>query len=170
MQYQRNSVYLKSIFFFFFFSSGTGLSLAAGAVFGWTFGQEFANHYLQLYRMDTLAAQSKFMEWWEAKCADRSWALTGFLKAGLKLCFLLYNKNWIFHVENEMVDLLLFDFRIFCIWIWEIFSLFSLEANWGFVDLQQFSKDKWMALLIWLRSNLFLFTIDLNMHEIFQIQ
>ncbi|KAK9175394.1 hypothetical protein WN944_027400 [Citrus x changshan-huyou] len=51
---------------------GTGLSLAAGAVFGWTFGQEFANHYLQLYRMDTLAAQSKFMEWWEAKCAERS--------------------------------------------------------------------------------------------------
>lgn len=55
-----------------FYLPGTGLSLAAGAVFGWTFGQEFANHYLQLYRMDTLAAQSKFMEWWEAKCAERS--------------------------------------------------------------------------------------------------
>lgn len=68
VQYQRNSIYLLNHFYL----PGTGLSLAAGAVFGWTFGQEFANHYLQLYRMDTLAAQSKFMEWWEAKCVERS--------------------------------------------------------------------------------------------------
>lgn len=47
--------------------AGAGLSFAAGAVFGWTFGQEFANHWFQLYRLDTVAAQVKFMEWWESK-------------------------------------------------------------------------------------------------------
>ncbi|WMV35689.1 hypothetical protein MTR67_029074 [Solanum verrucosum] len=46
---------------------GTALSLGAGAVFGWTFGQEVANHWLQLYRLDTMAAQVKFMEWWQNK-------------------------------------------------------------------------------------------------------
>ncbi|KAJ8559698.1 hypothetical protein K7X08_003756 [Anisodus acutangulus] len=46
---------------------GATLSLGAGAVFGWTFGQEVANHWLQLYRMDTMAAQVKFMEWWQNK-------------------------------------------------------------------------------------------------------
>ncbi|CAA7059535.1 unnamed protein product [Microthlaspi erraticum] len=38
-----------------------------GGVFGWTFGQEVANHALQLYKLDTMAAQVKFMEWWEHK-------------------------------------------------------------------------------------------------------
>uniref|UniRef100_A0A2P2JEP2 Uncharacterized protein n=1 Tax=Rhizophora mucronata TaxID=61149 RepID=A0A2P2JEP2_RHIMU len=51
---------------------GVGLSFLAGGVFGWTFGQEFANHWLQLYRMDTLAAQAKYLEWWQKKCEQRS--------------------------------------------------------------------------------------------------
>ncbi|XAR60219.1 Succinate dehydrogenase (ubiquinone) [Bertholletia excelsa] len=51
---------------------GALLSLGAGAVFGWTFGQEFANHWLQLYRIDTMAAQVKFFEWWEKKSVDRA--------------------------------------------------------------------------------------------------
>ena len=52
---------------------GAGLSFLAGGVFGWTFGQEIANHTLQLYRLDTLAAQVKFMEWWEKKSEGQSW-------------------------------------------------------------------------------------------------
>ncbi|KAF2554491.1 hypothetical protein F2Q68_00013067 [Brassica cretica] len=48
-------------------SSGTALSFLGGGVFGWTFGQEVANHTLQLYKLDTMAAQVKFMEWWERK-------------------------------------------------------------------------------------------------------
>ncbi|KAG2674232.1 hypothetical protein I3843_13G110000 [Carya illinoinensis] len=51
---------------------GAGLSFLAGGVFGWTFGHEIANHWLQLYRLDTMAAQVKFMEWWEKKCEGRS--------------------------------------------------------------------------------------------------
>ncbi|KAK8596044.1 hypothetical protein V6N13_000706 [Hibiscus sabdariffa] len=51
---------------------GAGLSFAAGAIFGWTFGQEIANHWYQLYRLDTMSAQAKFMEWWEKKCQRRS--------------------------------------------------------------------------------------------------
>ncbi|KAE8037639.1 hypothetical protein FH972_010212 [Carpinus fangiana] len=51
---------------------GAGLSFLAGGMFGWTFGQEVANHWLQLYRLDTLAAQAKFMEWWQNKSAGRS--------------------------------------------------------------------------------------------------
>ncbi|KAB2015245.1 hypothetical protein ES319_D08G011500v1 [Gossypium barbadense] len=47
---------------------GAGLSFVGGAVFGWTFGQEIANHAYQLYRLDTMAAQAKFMDWWENKC------------------------------------------------------------------------------------------------------
>ncbi|KAI5667093.1 hypothetical protein M9H77_16946 [Catharanthus roseus] len=50
---------------------GAALSFGAGAVFGWTFGQEIANHYLQLYRLDTLTAQAKFMEWWQNKVEGR---------------------------------------------------------------------------------------------------
>ncbi|KAJ8752041.1 hypothetical protein K2173_001067 [Erythroxylum novogranatense] len=50
---------------------GAGLSFLAGGAFGWTFGQEVANHWLQLYRIDTLTAQTKFMEWWEKKSAGR---------------------------------------------------------------------------------------------------
>ncbi|GKV35055.1 hypothetical protein SLEP1_g43372 [Rubroshorea leprosula] len=46
---------------------GAGLSFVAGAVFGWTFGQEIASHYYRLYRLDTAAAQVKFMEWLENK-------------------------------------------------------------------------------------------------------
>lgn len=52
--------------------TGAGLSFLAGGVFGWTFGQEVANHWLQLYRLDTLAAQAKFMEWWQNKSVGRS--------------------------------------------------------------------------------------------------
>ncbi|CAL5425575.1 unnamed protein product [Camellia sinensis] len=51
---------------------GAVLSLGAGAVFGWTFGHEIANHWLQLYRLDTMAAQVKFLDWWEKKCAERA--------------------------------------------------------------------------------------------------
>ncbi|KAI4386157.1 hypothetical protein MLD38_004116 [Melastoma candidum] len=46
---------------------GAGLSFAAGAVFGWTFGQEAASHWYQLYRLDTMQAQVKFLEWWKNK-------------------------------------------------------------------------------------------------------
>ncbi|KAF1873178.1 hypothetical protein Lal_00016315 [Lupinus albus] len=46
---------------------GTALSFVAGGVFGWTFGHEVANHALQLYRVDTLAAEVKFLEWWKTK-------------------------------------------------------------------------------------------------------
>ncbi|XP_043693994.1 succinate dehydrogenase subunit 6, mitochondrial-like [Telopea speciosissima] len=46
---------------------GAALSFGAGAVFGWTFGQEIANHWLQLYRLDTMVAQVKFMDWWVNK-------------------------------------------------------------------------------------------------------
>ena len=52
--------------------SGAVLSLGAGAVVGMTFGQEIANHSLQLYRLDTMAAQVKFMEWWQKKTGVRS--------------------------------------------------------------------------------------------------
>lgn len=51
---------------------GTALSFGAGAVFGWTFGQEVANHWLQLYRLDTMASQVKFMEWWQNKVEEQS--------------------------------------------------------------------------------------------------
>ena len=51
---------------------GAVLSFGAGAVFGWTFGQEFANHALQLYRLDTMAAQVKFLDWWVSKTEGRS--------------------------------------------------------------------------------------------------
>ncbi|XP_057446157.1 succinate dehydrogenase subunit 6, mitochondrial [Lotus japonicus] len=46
---------------------GAGLSLLAGGIFGWTFGHEVANHALQLYRVDTLAAEAKFLDWWKFK-------------------------------------------------------------------------------------------------------
>lgn len=52
--------------------TGALLSLGAGGIFGWTFGQEIANHWLQLYRMDTMAAQVKFMDWWVSKTEERS--------------------------------------------------------------------------------------------------
>ncbi|KAK9280037.1 hypothetical protein L1049_013722 [Liquidambar formosana] len=51
---------------------GAVLSLGAGAVFGWTFGQEFASHWLQLYRVDTMAAQVKFLDWWDSKTGGKS--------------------------------------------------------------------------------------------------
>ncbi|EEF46533.1 succinate dehydrogenase subunit 6, mitochondrial [Ricinus communis] len=51
---------------------GAGLSFLAGGVFGLTFGHEVANHWMQLYRLDTMAAQVKFMEWWEKKCEGQS--------------------------------------------------------------------------------------------------
>ncbi|TXG73502.1 hypothetical protein EZV62_002081 [Acer yangbiense] len=50
----------------------TALALGAGAVFGVTFGQEVASHWYQLYRLDTMAAQVKFMEWWQRKSEGRS--------------------------------------------------------------------------------------------------
>ncbi|CAM8967236.1 hypothetical protein QQ045_003695 [Rhodiola kirilowii] len=46
---------------------GTVLALGAGAVFGMTFGKEVANHALQLYKLDTMAAQVKFLDWWASK-------------------------------------------------------------------------------------------------------
>ncbi|XP_047327272.1 succinate dehydrogenase subunit 6, mitochondrial [Impatiens glandulifera] len=46
---------------------GAALSFGAGAVFGWTFGQEIASHWYQLYRKDPMAAQVKFLEWWDLK-------------------------------------------------------------------------------------------------------
>ncbi|GAU29144.1 hypothetical protein TSUD_59110 [Trifolium subterraneum] len=49
------------------FTAGAGLSFLAGGVFGWTFGHEIANHTLQLYRVDTLASEAKFLEWWKRK-------------------------------------------------------------------------------------------------------
>lgn len=52
--------------------AGAVLSFAAGGVFGVTFGQEFASHWLQLYRLDTLGAEVKFLEWWERKIGGRS--------------------------------------------------------------------------------------------------
>ncbi|KAF5179546.1 Succinate dehydrogenase subunit 6 protein, partial [Thalictrum thalictroides] len=51
---------------------GALLSLGAGAVFGWTFGQEAASHWLQLYRLDTMTAQVKFLDWWVNKTEGRS--------------------------------------------------------------------------------------------------
>ncbi|WCJ43665.1 Succinate dehydrogenase subunit 6 mitochondrial [Euphorbia peplus] len=51
---------------------GTALSFVAGGAFGFTFGKEVANHWLQLYRLDTMGAQVKFLEWWEKKCEGRS--------------------------------------------------------------------------------------------------
>ncbi|KAK3195719.1 hypothetical protein Dsin_027029 [Dipteronia sinensis] len=51
---------------------GTALSLGVGAVFGFTFGQEVASHWYQLYRLDTMAAQVKFMECWERKSVGQS--------------------------------------------------------------------------------------------------
>ncbi|XP_057534521.1 succinate dehydrogenase subunit 6, mitochondrial-like [Amaranthus tricolor] len=51
---------------------GAVLALGAGAVFGWTFGHEIGNHALQLYKLDTLTAQAKFMEWWEKKAEGSS--------------------------------------------------------------------------------------------------
>ncbi|CAM8895470.1 unnamed protein product [Rhodiola kirilowii] len=46
---------------------GTALALGAGAVFGMIFGKEVANHALQLYKLDTMAAQVKFLDWWASK-------------------------------------------------------------------------------------------------------
>lgn len=43
--------------------AGTVLSLGFGAVVGFTLGAEVANHWYQLYRMDTVGAQVKFNEW-----------------------------------------------------------------------------------------------------------
>lgn len=48
------------------------MSFAFGGVCGWAFGHEVANHWFQLYRLDTLTAQTKFMEWWENKSEGRS--------------------------------------------------------------------------------------------------
>ncbi|KAL0460845.1 UNVERIFIED_CONTAM: Succinate dehydrogenase subunit, mitochondrial [Sesamum latifolium] len=42
---------------------GTALSLAFGGVVGGTFGLEIANHWYQLYRLDTMGSQVKFYEW-----------------------------------------------------------------------------------------------------------
>ncbi|GAA0173724.1 dehydrogenase [Lithospermum erythrorhizon] len=51
---------------------GTALALGAGAAFGWTFGHEIANQSLQLYILDTLSANVKFMEWWQKKSEGQS--------------------------------------------------------------------------------------------------
>ncbi|XP_068645786.1 succinate dehydrogenase subunit 6, mitochondrial-like [Aristolochia californica] len=46
---------------------GAVMAFGAGAIFGWTFGQEIASHWLQLYRLDTMSAQMKFLDWWKQK-------------------------------------------------------------------------------------------------------
>ncbi|EXB39668.1 hypothetical protein L484_017143 [Morus notabilis] len=46
---------------------GTALSFIGGGIFGYTIGAEIANHAFQLYKLDTVAAQVKFFEWWENK-------------------------------------------------------------------------------------------------------
>ncbi|KAL5725870.1 succinate dehydrogenase [Ranunculus cassubicifolius] len=51
---------------------GAVLALGAGGVFGTVFGAEAGNHMFQLYRLDTVTAQKKFMEWWENKSEGRS--------------------------------------------------------------------------------------------------
>ena len=43
--------------------AGVALNLGAGVVFGMSFGQEIAKLSLQLYKLDTMAAWIKFMEW-----------------------------------------------------------------------------------------------------------
>ncbi|KAL0695744.1 hypothetical protein Bca4012_062924 [Brassica carinata] len=48
------------------------LSFLGGGLFGWTFRKEVANHMMQLYKLDTVAAQVKFTEWWEIKSQGRS--------------------------------------------------------------------------------------------------
>ncbi|PWA86029.1 hypothetical protein CTI12_AA144840 [Artemisia annua] len=50
-------------FNFLSFFLGVALNLGAGAVFGMSFGQEIAKLSLQLYKLDTMAARVKFMEW-----------------------------------------------------------------------------------------------------------
>ncbi|XP_010541935.1 PREDICTED: succinate dehydrogenase subunit 6, mitochondrial-like [Tarenaya hassleriana] len=50
---------------------GAALAFGAGAAFGWTFGHGIANQTLQLYKFDTMAAQVKFVEWWECKSQGR---------------------------------------------------------------------------------------------------
>lgn len=52
------------------FFAGAALSSGAGAVFSWTFRHEIANHSLQLYRLDTMAAQVKFLDWWQSKTQE----------------------------------------------------------------------------------------------------
>ncbi|KAI4322499.1 hypothetical protein L6164_022188 [Bauhinia variegata] len=52
---------------------GAGLSFLAGGVFGWTFGHEIANRSLQLCRVDTMAAQTKLLEWWVRKAEGQSY-------------------------------------------------------------------------------------------------
>jgi hypothetical protein len=64
---QANYESSSCILLIFYYSTGAGLSFLAGGVFGWTFGHEIANHALQLYRVDTLASEAKFLEWWKRK-------------------------------------------------------------------------------------------------------
>ncbi|XP_073144621.1 succinate dehydrogenase subunit 6, mitochondrial [Henckelia pumila] len=51
---------------------GAALSFAFGAVVGGTFGLEIANHWFQLYRLDTMASQVKFYEWLQNRAAEKS--------------------------------------------------------------------------------------------------
>ncbi|KAK4441348.1 Succinate dehydrogenase subunit, mitochondrial [Sesamum alatum] len=50
---------------------GTALSLAFGAVVGGTFGLEIANHWYQLYRLDTMSSQVKFYEWLQNRVGEK---------------------------------------------------------------------------------------------------
>uniref|UniRef100_A0A7N0RCD9 Uncharacterized protein n=1 Tax=Kalanchoe fedtschenkoi TaxID=63787 RepID=A0A7N0RCD9_KALFE len=45
----------------------TVLALGAGAFCGMVSGKEVANHALQLYKLDTMAAQVKFLDWWASR-------------------------------------------------------------------------------------------------------
>ncbi|KAF8404302.1 hypothetical protein HHK36_009185 [Tetracentron sinense] len=51
---------------------GAVLSFGVGGVFGSTIGQEIASHWLQLYKMDTSAAEVKFVDWWVKKNEGQS--------------------------------------------------------------------------------------------------
>lgn len=66
--WHKSHCFLCLLFKFFgVYIAGAVLAFGAGAIFGWTFGQEIANHWMQLYRMDTMAAQLEFLDWWKKK-------------------------------------------------------------------------------------------------------
>ncbi|KAK1326048.1 hypothetical protein QJS10_CPA01g00800 [Acorus calamus] len=50
---------------------GAVLAFGAGALFGFTFGGEIANHWLQIYRLEREEATLRFFYWWEDKCTAK---------------------------------------------------------------------------------------------------
>ncbi|KAL0795777.1 hypothetical protein Bca101_067154 [Brassica carinata] len=76
-QYSRIPHETKLLFFLnvipnFCVGTVNALSFLGGGLFGWTFRKEVTNHMMQLYKLDTVAAQVKFTEWWEIKSQGRS--------------------------------------------------------------------------------------------------